>query len=214
MSNEYISRRELYIDGPQCGCEIALNCSKCKGNACCYYGVKCENPQHPAQYYGSSILMQTYCPSCSYVVTDKKRLDLGSDVWCSDCVNITKLYKILDSTEMGKRLSSLTKLTFSCDYPDKTSVLLFNLKNKLSNTDGDDDGERTDTPIIGILIELYYTYKQSSEKDDEWREQFKKRIDKIDSKLFTCQQVDKIESYLTNEYITTMDCEDDISRGY
>lgn len=51
-------------------------------DACCTVGIQCDNPDHPVEYYGNSILQRNYCPGCSYVVSLIDRPDLGSPLVC------------------------------------------------------------------------------------------------------------------------------------
>lgn len=62
-------------------------CFICGKNACCTVGIQCDYPDHPVEYYGNNILERNYYPKCSYVVSFVDRPDLGSPLWCVNCVS-------------------------------------------------------------------------------------------------------------------------------
>lgn len=163
----------------ECEYEIELICSKC--NKTTSEGKACEGAIHPTFYYGRSILSQIYCPNCSYKHNDSAK------IWCSDCVNIKKLLEEMDQL-LGEKMGTLIKYLYSCEYPDNISSVLFHLR-----------GVYEEEPIIGILTELYMSYKNSIIKDKEWRENFIERV-VIALKGRPIEKFDEIKEYLIDGY--------------
>ena len=81
-----VLRSTLLKEFPTCECRFKSACSNCDKEACCTVGIQCDNNDHPEEYYGNSILQRNYCPECSYVVSLVDRPDLGSPLWCINCV--------------------------------------------------------------------------------------------------------------------------------
>ena len=81
-----VLRAAILTDFPTCKCNYKSSCSVCGKNACCTVGIECDHPDHPVKHYGNSILQCNYCPECSYVVSLVDRPDLGSPLWCTNCV--------------------------------------------------------------------------------------------------------------------------------